>query len=52
MAYLPSSKPPRASYSATPGWGSMTSRGTVSRPKALPKPSLRVDEPPYRRVSS
>lgn len=52
MAYLPGKKPPRPAYTATPGWGSMNSRGTLSRPKPLAKPRLKRDEPSLRRVDT
>lgn len=52
MAYLPTSKPPRAGYTAqlprTLG-GLGTGRGTVSKPRALPKPRLSKDAPALRK---
>lgn len=47
MANLPASKPPRPSYAPTPGWGSMNSRGTLSKPTPLAKPSLKFDGAGY-----
>jgi hypothetical protein len=53
MAYLPKGRAPRPNY--TPQLprtsGRLTSRGTLSRPKAMPKPSLSRDVPPLRYVS-
>lgn len=51
MGFLPKRKPPRPNYTPQqpPLIGGLgTSRGTVSKPKDLPRPRLSRDVPPLR----
>lgn len=55
MAFLPKSKPPRPNYKPQrpPTRGGLgTSRGSVSKPKDLPRPRLSRDVPGFVRNNS
>lgn len=55
MAFLPKSKPPRPNYTPQrpPTRGGLgASRGSVSKPKDLPKPRLSRDVPGFVRNNS